>query len=848
MKKIQFLILLVSLFTSSSAQFGTNDITFNNLDNGIFGDGTSCNGTIYTTSIQPNSKIIVGGDFTAYNGKTTNFIARLNSNGSLDTSFNTGSGFDTRVNTTIIQPDGKVIVGGLFRTYNGHSVNYIIRLNSDGSIDTSFSNNIGSGFNNSLHALAIQTDGKIIAAGNFTSFKGTPQKYILRLNDDGSLDTSFKIGIGPNNTVNCISVQNDGKLIFGGNFVSFNSKSFNRIVRLNSNGTIDTTFNIQNGFNNTVNIIAQQSNGKVIVGGNFTAYKGITRSYLVRIDPNGDLDISFKGSFDGPITSIAFQSNKIIVGGGFVNSNGISKKYLARTDANGNLDITFNTDNQVINNYILTTSILSDDKIIICTSINGRKSILRLNTNGSIDSLFNPQYGFDNYLRCIRIQRDNKIIIGGCFKTYNGINRNCIIRLSNDGNIDKSFDPGLGFTINDGRWATVNAIAIQNDGKILVGGDFNLYNGIPTNCIIRLNQDGSKDASFNIGNGFAGSGINTSVNSIAIQKNGKIIVVGNFKSYNNYSRNNIVCINSDGTIDPLFNTDQAFNYSAVNTVAIQDDDKIIIGANTTTMEGYPTNGIIRLNKNGSTDYSFDVGIGFSGGSQYSTITSIAIQPDSKIIVGGEFTFFKNIYASRIVRLNQDGSYDSSFVTGSGFNNFTYDIKVQSNGRIIVCGGFAKFNNLTSKGIACLNADGSYYNNFYIGTGFDEKKANSYVSTIAIQLDNKIIVGGEFNFFNSTQRNRIARLNNSTPSNIIDYSIDSSKDIKISPNPSNSGLFSFEIDFDKQPYTVSNIKGEVIRYGLTNTPITHFDLSQENDGIYFIKVQNTETFKVIINRN
>ena len=208
-----------------------------------------------TFAIQPDGKIVVGGNFTSYNGNDQNYITRLNSDGSRDTSFTVGTGFDSGVNAFAIQPDGKIVVGGYFTSYNGTSQNYITRLNSDGTRDTSFT--IGTGFNSGVDAFAIQSDGKILVGGFFTSYNGTSQNRITRLNSDGTRDTSFTVGTGFDSGVNAFVIQPDGKIVVGGRFTSYNGTAQNRITRLNSDGSRDTSFTIGTGFDySTVYAIA----------------------------------------------------------------------------------------------------------------------------------------------------------------------------------------------------------------------------------------------------------------------------------------------------------------------------------------------------------------------------------------------------------------------------------------------------------------------------------------------------------------------------------------------------------------------------------------------------------------
>src|SRR5690606_12472907 len=141
---------------------------------------------------------------------------RLNTDGSLDTTFNIGTGANNIVRTTAIQVDGKIIIGGEFTSYSGTPINSIVRLNSDGSIDSSFV----AGESGRIYTIAIQTDGKFIIGGQFNNYDGILLNRIARLNTDGSLDMTFNIGTGANNIVRSTAIQADGKIIIGGNFTS----------------------------------------------------------------------------------------------------------------------------------------------------------------------------------------------------------------------------------------------------------------------------------------------------------------------------------------------------------------------------------------------------------------------------------------------------------------------------------------------------------------------------------------------------------------------------------------------------------------------------------------------------
>jgi len=247
--------------------------------------GTGFDQIVRELAIQSDGKILTVGTFSTYQGITSRQIIRLNVDGSIDTSFDVGTGFINGTQTITIQPDGKILVGGTLISYKGITSNRIIRLNTDGSIDTSF--DIGTGFNNTVFSITIQPDDKILVGGNFTTYKGITSNRIIRLNIDGSIDTSFDTGTGFNNYPSSITIQPDDKILVGGSFGIYRGLFYNRIIRLNIDGSIDTSFNIGNGFNFSVEDIKIRPDGKIVVVGTFTTYQGISSNRIIELNPDG---------------------------------------------------------------------------------------------------------------------------------------------------------------------------------------------------------------------------------------------------------------------------------------------------------------------------------------------------------------------------------------------------------------------------------------------------------------------------------------------------------------------------------------------------------------------------------
>jgi uncharacterized delta-60 repeat protein len=220
---------------------------------------------------QPGGKILVGGNFEYWNGVLVNGLVRLNADATIDSSF-TASGANDSTYALVRQSDGKILVGGEFSQWNGVAVGGIVRLSADGTRDTTFTT--GTGADGSVPTIALQADGKILVGGYFANWNGAPAGGLVRLNADGTLDATFttNTGSGGNMGVSTVVVQADGRILVGGAFTTWNTATFGRIVRLNADGTLDTTFTTGTGANTTVYQFLVQSDGRIVVGGEFTTW------------------------------------------------------------------------------------------------------------------------------------------------------------------------------------------------------------------------------------------------------------------------------------------------------------------------------------------------------------------------------------------------------------------------------------------------------------------------------------------------------------------------------------------------------------------------------------------------
>lgn len=448
--------------------------------------------------------------------------------------------------------------------------------------------------------------------------------------------------------------------------------------------------------------------------------------------------------------------------------------------------------------------------------------------DGTIDTNFSS--GAGNYSVNTLIQQiDGKIFVGGSFTLYNGIMAKGIVKLNSDGSTDNTFNSGSGFS-NDSFIASVEDIFIQQDGKIIVAGSFNNYNGNSCNRICRLNPDGSFDNSFIIGSGFSNGPFNCSTDNIVILPSEKLLITGTFISYN--GTNCEICrLNSDGTYDSTSNYgnfnnyDDSFNeFVSINDLKIQSDGKILAGGNFTHYNGTARRKIVRINNDGTIDNTFTIGNGFND-----TVTTLSIQSDGKIIVGGSFTSYNGSTTNRIIRLNINGTKDNTFNIGSGFLDGTVNnVLIQMDGKIIITGSFSSYKGVSKNRIVRLNVDGSIDSTFNIGSGF-----NNYSSKTSIQSDGKLLIGGGFTSYNGTSVNRLIRLNN--PSVLSNSDFSKSK-ISLYPNPVNEIL---NLDLSNietiENLTIYDVTGKNV-LEIKDISNHQIDVSSLEKGVYFIDIK------------
>jgi len=332
---------------------------------------------------------------------------------------------DGEVYAVIVQPNGKILIGGWFTAVNGQARTGLARLNQDGSLDTSFKiRNAGI-----VHGLTLQADGRILVGGEFLQIDGTTVGGgIVRLLSDGSLDTSFNAGTA--GFVQRIVVQPDGKILIGGQFSGINNSTLAGFARLNSDGTLDTAF--QSVFSPddgaSIYAIAVRSNGRILIGGDFSKVQGTARKYIAQLNSNGTLDLSFTDNMQLEaryiVQEIIIQPDeKVLATGDYYQqlNSATSVNGLARFNTDGTLDQSFTVRISVSGGKTHSMALQPDGRILLGTLVAGG-NLFRLDSDGTTDTTF-ADPSPDGTPNAIALQKDGKILLGSSSENFSKIAR-----------------------------------------------------------------------------------------------------------------------------------------------------------------------------------------------------------------------------------------------------------------------------------------------------------------------------------------------------------------------------------------------------------------------------------------
>jgi uncharacterized delta-60 repeat protein len=713
----------------------------------------NANGTVRTVVVQPDGKILLGGEFTtlAPNGGpvvTRNHIARLNPDGTLDAAFDPNA--NNIVVSLVVQPDGKILAGGFFTSMSGLARTSIARLGATTGQADSF--DPGTNPFGAVVSMALQADGKIVVGGFFTTIGGQPRNHIARLDPITGQADSFNpnpVDVQSQDWVTAVAVQGDGKILVGGFFTAIGGQSRNYVARLNPATGLADSFNPN--ADGPVTCFAAQPDGKILIGGVFNHVSGQTRHRMARLDPTSGQADSFDPNADSQVFAIAVQADgRILVCGGFRNIGGESRFGMARLDAaTGHADSFDPRADPHGSSVALVTSITlqADGKILVGGDFanlapNGgadvpRHGIARLETDGLLDRTLDLNFAEDRDVTTTVVQPDGKILIGGNFSAVLGGTRHNIARLNTDGTLDLDFDPDAS--------NQVNTITLQTDGKILLGGIFTRVGGQTRNNIARIDGVTGLADSFdpNVGPNFPfGEG----VGAIVVQPDGKILIGGYFTSVSGQVRHNIA------RLDPITGQPDSFDpdgNNGVSAIALQADGRILVGGDFTSIGGQTRRRLARLNATTGLADSFDPN------ASCCFVAAIVVQPDGKILVGGNFNGTNSIGGQTrnyLARLDPTTGQADSFDPNS--DGPVLALAVQADGKILVGGQFRSIGGQARSCFARLDGTTGMADSF-------DANVDQAVEAVVLQTDGKILVGGAFDLAGGQLRRSFVRLSNDT---------------------------------------------------------------------------------------
>jgi uncharacterized delta-60 repeat protein len=747
-QQLLFAPLLILGSSMVMAQIGS-DALFNPTDRG-FGYGDGPNGIVLATKAYNDGRVLIAGAFTRYSGANRKGIARLKGANGLDSTFQIGSGFEGGFPQKMaLQADGRILVVGSFTSYNGLPANRIVRLLPDGTRDPSF-DLAGTGPSGDLKEVIILPGGSIYVAGNFATFNGLPIGGIARLFSNGQPDPAFSPGTGgpgTNGSVEDLEVFNDGSVLVAGKFNgTFNSTPSSILIRLQSNGSLFPGFVIPACNGGLKDVELDEAGNSIFAAGAFTSFAGETHNHIVRLSLTGIINpgfISPFGSSDGGIEVIRKSGTNLFIAGTFRKVGSLFRGRFASLQISGQTNTGFATDSGA-NGPVFCMDFDAAGRVVLggrFTRIDqrGRNNVARIGVLGLVDAPFSQNTGADRSVFAVAVQADRKVILGGEFGYFNWSIRNGITRLFPNGQVDPSFQVGNGI---DG---VVKAIVLQSDGKILVGGCFQSFNNLPRRSLIRLNPDGSLDLSFN-----PGTATPDTIFALAVQKNGRILIGGDFSSFSGIPSAGLIRLLPNGNWDNSFSVGTGFD-GPVRAISIMRDSLVFIGGAFSEMNGNGLRrGIVRLDLNGGYIPIHNSGIGLDANG---TVYSIAIQKDRKVVLGGLFNAYNGNPSTNLVRISPSGEWDNGFIPGNAAQGPVYDLLIDSvKNTILAVGDFAGNKAIGRNSIVRIKSNGSKD-----GTSGSGKGAGGAIFSAEPDSGNAILIAGDFDSFDETGRNRVARL-------------------------------------------------------------------------------------------
>lgn len=570
-------------------------------------------GTVHSVSLQSDGQILASND---QNGQG---LKRLNTNGTADATFSVNLGVNPAVHAIELYPDGRILIGGDFTMVGPQARTNLAMLNPNGTVS-------GSLFPvpvQTVRALERAYDGNIYVGGgpDFYNPEGTPLDGLARLLADGSYDSAWTPELNSSAVVDSIREQSDGRLIIAGSFDTVNGATRKGIARLRPDGNADPVFTPPEL--GTVRSVALLPAGGVFAGGVGAAMKrlhddGTTSSP----GPLFNVAIASNPQFydlEGLQAVAVLPDARFVVGGNnVIRSEGpsVPTNTLFRFQADGSRDVGFNPPSNIAS--VSGLAALKDGKLIAACRVqtsNSTDYLYRLLANGIVDTNFaSPVIRSIGEVRGLLLQPDDKILAWGVITNAGGVSRRGLVRIHPDGAVDTSFVP------HSNQYCF--AAALQDDDKLVVAGAF-IVDGL-TNDVVRLNPDGALDDTFiplRLTNSSAG------VMTLAIQGDGRVLVGGRFR---HRGRDNLLRLDAAGEMDTNFMCAAASVTNARQVRSLVLDASGFINVGVEVGPGGGTDPVVQLLPDGAESVSFQY-----AQYQESPVAALALQRDGGLLAVGE---------------------------------------------------------------------------------------------------------------------------------------------------------------------------------------------------------------------
>ena len=676
---------------------------------------------ITSVTVRPDSSVIISGGFNEVQGVPAAGVARLQATGVIDAGY-TSNPADVVSHTRVTQPDGKLLEIFLAE---GATLNTLVRRHADSSLDASFVPALPEGFN--PKALALQPDGRILVAGGIyrldpVTYHQTITQPVVRLLSDGSLDTTLAadvtVGLMPDEPTAGATVavydmvqQADGRIYLGGFFTAINGVRRTDVARLNADGSLDPSFvpdlQIHTYWDadsvETVSALALGLDGKLVIAGFLDLINGQHRWAVARLHTSPDgcggiIAVEVNEYFTWETSGTVSVT---FVRSANTNSPATASYACGTADAFGQYSISATPGDD----FVMTTG-----EVTFATGETRKTVTIPIVNDNNIEAsenFFVNLLGFSNAVTLndrastsVTIWDDDSVGLPGTLVA--------------------SFPPA-------GLDGPVTRLAMESSGTFLAAGTFTHAAGQARTGLARFTVDGELVAAFN-------PILDGPIYDMAVEPGGGILIAGNFSTANGVARYALARLNPDGSLDSSFNA--SLVGGAVAHLALCANGQVMIAGAFTNVAGTPRHTLVRLEPNGSLDPTFDIGTGVWQGGSRTAIMTLATLPDGRTLIGGWFNGLNGSPCSQVARLLANGTLDTSFNRSQLFG-WVQDLRlnVRPDGKILVGGHYYRLGMLGGAlALSRLNADGTQDSTFPMFDGIS--------SVIAVQPDGKILLDGD----------------------------------------------------------------------------------------------------------